>query len=411
MKKIIILLTSLFVVIFSACSAEQTYKNTTLDIFEHAKDKMYVVAYLGFEQEMATHRLKTYNEVFLNEEEIPIYEISQGEYYLIIPKENVRNTKIYKNDIFGQNKDLMFEFDGNSPFVVCGNYSEVFSEIFIEITTDTETMKFEPAISLKDGSVMAGERGFGIDNINKLIYTKEEITMIDDILSRYVEHGVRFENELLWFDYYSPITKEKIGYMCILRGTTTKNMGIYLSDTYSAYVDYVGSQDRVIVNTRSNMNSKFDYCFLPKIDVEKYGKTNASFHFDTSGVGTLLFFAPDGILQFTSTDNGANWKQTKKYKIKNLFNEEEQIVPFDLVTFDDTKYISGNFGSNIMLKKSISDKKFTDVTVLDKTGYVDKIIYFDSNIGIVSVNNTENDYTNYYITTDDGISWRVWETV
>ena len=70
--------------------------------------------------------------------------------------------KIYENDINTTTPALIFEAPESMPFIVQCNISDIFSNVTISFTYDSETFEFSPFISLKDGDVQVGEHGVNI---------------------------------------------------------------------------------------------------------------------------------------------------------------------------------------------------------------------------------------------------------
>lgn len=124
-----------------------------------ADDQLYAVAYLGY-GEMAD--LSFYQENYLEEDTVPIHYFSGGEYYLIIPRYEDMRVCLYRNDMETMEKELVYESDDCESFIIQCNISDIFPDATIELVYQGETVGFSPYISLKDGSVMVGERGLDI---------------------------------------------------------------------------------------------------------------------------------------------------------------------------------------------------------------------------------------------------------
>jgi hypothetical protein len=123
------------------------------------ENQLYAVAYLGYNE---INELSFYIENYLNSENIPIHYLSQGEYYLVIPRYPNMTLTLYKNDMETMQPSLIFEEKECHPFVIQCNVSDIFSDATVCLTYNEETVEFSPYISLKDGTVDVGDRGMNI---------------------------------------------------------------------------------------------------------------------------------------------------------------------------------------------------------------------------------------------------------
>lgn len=124
-----------------------------------ADNQLYAVAYLGYEE---PEDLDYYKNKYLDGEGVPIHRFSGGEYYLIIPRFEGMSVCLYKNDMETMGKTLVYESAGCTPFIVQCNISDIFSDVTVEFEYKGERAEFSPYISLKDGSVVVGDRGLDI---------------------------------------------------------------------------------------------------------------------------------------------------------------------------------------------------------------------------------------------------------
>jgi len=167
MKRIAICLAVMitFVVLFSGCSLAQTekddsdYEISKIESIPFLKNQLYAVAYLGYDE---VNELSFYVQNYLDSENIPIHYLSQGEYYLVIPRYSNMTVSLYKNDIQTMDSSLLFEEKECRPFIIQCNVSDIFSDATICLTYNGETVEFSPYISLKDGNVVVGDRGINI---------------------------------------------------------------------------------------------------------------------------------------------------------------------------------------------------------------------------------------------------------
>lgn len=122
-------------------------------------DQLYAVACLGY-GEMS--ELSYYTESYLDDENLPIHYVSPGEYYLIIPRYEGMEMRLYRNEFDTGEKVLFYEAAGSDPVIVQCNVSDIFPDVTIQLSYQAETVEFSPCISLKDGSVVVGDRGFDL---------------------------------------------------------------------------------------------------------------------------------------------------------------------------------------------------------------------------------------------------------
>jgi len=128
-----------------------------------AEDQLYAVACLGYDR---IDNLAFYTENYLDNDNVPVHYVSPGEYYLIIPRYPDMALSLYRNHLDAPDPVLFYEVDNCSPFVIQCNISDIFPDVTVSLTYGTETVSFSPYISLKDGSVMVGDRGLDITPLN-----------------------------------------------------------------------------------------------------------------------------------------------------------------------------------------------------------------------------------------------------
>jgi len=165
MKKIVMysVVIIAIIVLLSGCSIIQMEKGDSkinkIESIPFIQNQLYAVAYLGYEE---INELSFYIQKYLDSENIPIHYLSQGEYYLVIPRYSNMSLSLYKNDIETMDPSLIFEEKECRPFIIQCNVSDIFSDATICFTYNDETIEFSPYISLKDGTVMVGDRGINI---------------------------------------------------------------------------------------------------------------------------------------------------------------------------------------------------------------------------------------------------------
>lgn len=167
-KRNIFTLILLGVLVLTGCREPKISETTTSNQETSTADKekinftdnqLYAVAYLGYEE---PEDLDYYKNKYLDGEGAPIHRFSGGEYYLIIPRYEDMSVCLYKNDMETMGKTLVYESAGCEPFIIQCNISDIFSDVTVEFEYQGEKVEFSPYISLKDGSVVVGDRGLDI---------------------------------------------------------------------------------------------------------------------------------------------------------------------------------------------------------------------------------------------------------
>lgn len=136
MKKLILIV--LF--IFSVVGLVMFMKNK--ENYDFDDNDMYAIKFLGYNYDLENSEYKKYD----------YYPFSGDEYYLIIPRYDDVDVKLYELNIENDDKKLMYESKSNA-FVVRCNESDIFSNLEIELKNEKSHVKFSPFISLKDGLI------------------------------------------------------------------------------------------------------------------------------------------------------------------------------------------------------------------------------------------------------------------
>lgn len=166
MKKATHLIVLIFAIaLLSGCSQLQNEpqssdsKVSKIESIPFEDTQQYAVAYLGYGE---INDLSFYVQNYLDSENIPIHYISQGEYYLVIPRYPAMSVSLYKNDIETMEPTLLYEDAECTPFIVQCNYSDIFADLTVSFKYNDETIQFSPYISLENGAVKVGERGLNL---------------------------------------------------------------------------------------------------------------------------------------------------------------------------------------------------------------------------------------------------------
>ena len=156
MKKYVFLIPILSVCLGAVASCAAQPEQSAIPFTE---DQYYAAAYLGYQQ---IDDLTFYLEEYLNGEQLPVHYLSNGDYYLVIPRYPGMQLTLYRNDIETLQPTLIYEDPDCRPFILQCNVSDIFADATIRLTYEGETVEFSPFISLKDGSVDIGSQGLDL---------------------------------------------------------------------------------------------------------------------------------------------------------------------------------------------------------------------------------------------------------
>ncbi len=128
------------------------------DLIPFEEGQQYAAAWLGYQQ---MDDLDYYLDRYLDSRP-PVCHISDGDYYLVIPRYSGTALELFVNDVETSEGSLLLEVPDCGPFIVQCNASDVFEDATIRLTHEGTTAEFSPFISLMDGSVQIGEYGLDL---------------------------------------------------------------------------------------------------------------------------------------------------------------------------------------------------------------------------------------------------------
>lgn len=147
--------TLLCCVLLSGC-AKPSAPSAAENSIPFGEGQVYALAYLGYQ---TPERLDEFQEKYLDGAAAPVHYVSGGDYYLVLPRGDVRAVRLYVNDIETDSSTLFYEQSDARPFVVQCNVSDIFPDLTVELVCADETVRFSPFVSLENGEVLPGERG------------------------------------------------------------------------------------------------------------------------------------------------------------------------------------------------------------------------------------------------------------
>lgn len=136
---------------------DETAMETTNIPFEEGQ--LYAVAYLGYRDASA---LDYYVDAYLDGKTPETFAISDGDYYLVIPRYADMTVFLYSSDIETGSQAQIFESFNCEPFVIQCNESDVFSDATVRLDYDGKSVEFSPFVSGKDGSLDIGTAGLDV---------------------------------------------------------------------------------------------------------------------------------------------------------------------------------------------------------------------------------------------------------
>lgn len=154
------------------------------DAIPFEEGQLYAAAYLGYQ---AIDDWDYYAERYLDSGDIPTHYVSDGDYYLVIPRYDGMSLSLYVEDIETFASTLRFYDPDCGSFIVQCNVSDIFTDITARFEYDGETAEFSPFISLKDGTLMIGERGL---DLTKPTADAESDVETDPYVGAYLDEGV-----------------------------------------------------------------------------------------------------------------------------------------------------------------------------------------------------------------------------
>jgi len=238
-------------------------------------NQMYAVAYLGY---ITIEDMDFYLENYLDEEDVPHYYFSGDEYYLIIPRYEDMEVRLYRNDLASMGKTLEQECEMGKPFIVQCNVSDIFPDVTVELTYNGETVEFSPYISLKDGSVQVGDRGL---NITK--------AYLEDLVEN--DWVSLTEEELQWFNEQFFNTEGDVKRNDFLNCTYTNARSINIYEVFYNLSEEISPEERKALRG-SEIDFGVDYQKLtaPYMDGILQEYMNISFEeIDKAGLDYYLY--------------------------------------------------------------------------------------------------------------------------
>lgn len=120
--------------------------------------QLYAVAYLGYQDQSELYKYRQY----LDRPDLPTHYVSDGDFYLIIPRYPDMEVNLLRNDIQTGESDLFYHSLICEPFILQCNASDIFCDVTVRLHWGESETEFSPFISLKDGTLEVGDWGLNL---------------------------------------------------------------------------------------------------------------------------------------------------------------------------------------------------------------------------------------------------------
>ncbi len=121
--------------------------------------QLYAVAHMGYQ---VMEDIAPYTHAYLDESELALYEVSHGDFYLVIPRYRDMTLRLYQNDLETGDRTLLEEIESCPPFLIQCNVSDIFPDVTMVFTHGDMVAEYSPFLSLEDGSLDVGACGLDI---------------------------------------------------------------------------------------------------------------------------------------------------------------------------------------------------------------------------------------------------------
>lgn len=126
---------------------------------DFAEGQLYAVAHLGYQNADA---LDDYAARYLGGVRPPVHYVSDGDFYLVIPRYAGMALSLLVNDMETGESRLRFEDPDCEPFVVQCNVSDIFPDVTIQLDYQDQRVEFSPFLSLENGDLDVGDAGLDL---------------------------------------------------------------------------------------------------------------------------------------------------------------------------------------------------------------------------------------------------------
>ena len=125
----------------------------------YTEGQLYAAAWLGWQD---TGDLSRYADLCPGIEEAPVLHLSDGEYWLILPRYPGTALEVSQLDINTSEARLVYSDPDCEALILQCNISDIFPDAEIRLRCEEGEAEFSPYISLRDGSVVLGPEGLDL---------------------------------------------------------------------------------------------------------------------------------------------------------------------------------------------------------------------------------------------------------
>ena len=159
MKRVFPAAALLLTLALTACTpAESSSQSGTADL-PYAEGQLYAAAWLGWQE---TGDLSRYAEFCPEIEEMPVLHLSDGEYWLILPRYPDTRLEVSQLDINTSEVQLVYADPDCEGLILQCNISDIFPDAQIRLQCEAGETEFSPYISLRDGSIVLSPEGLDL---------------------------------------------------------------------------------------------------------------------------------------------------------------------------------------------------------------------------------------------------------
>lgn len=157
MKRMLSIL--LFTLALTACTPAPDSEVSQAAELPYAEGQLYAAAWLGWQE---TGDLSRYAEFCPEIENVPVLHLSDGEYWLILPRYPHTRLEVSQLDINTSQARLVYSDPDCEALILQCNVSDIFPDALIQLHCEEGDAQLSPYISLRDGSVVLGPEGLDL---------------------------------------------------------------------------------------------------------------------------------------------------------------------------------------------------------------------------------------------------------
>ena len=159
MKRFFLGAALLLTLALTACNPSPDAKASRAVKLPYAEGQLYAAAWLGWQD---TGNLSRYADLCPEIKEAPVLHLSDGEYWLILPRYPGTALEVNQLDINTSETRLVYSDPDCEALILQCNISDIFPDAEIRLRCAEGEAEFSPYLSLRDGSVVLGPEGLDL---------------------------------------------------------------------------------------------------------------------------------------------------------------------------------------------------------------------------------------------------------